>query len=58
MIVEKAFAKYLGCYDRMAASTVTQGLEDLTGGIGYKFDLEKPKYADWILPKGSIPEKL
>ena len=46
MIVEKAFAKYLGCYDRMAASTVTQGLEDLTGGIGYKFDLEKPKYAD------------
>ena len=43
MIVEKAFAKYLGCYDRMAASTVTQGLEDLTGGIGYKFDLEKPK---------------
>ena len=34
-----------------------QGLEDLTGGIGYKFDLEK-REKEWIPPKGSEPDRL
>ena len=57
MIIEKAYAKFCGCYEAMQGGTVTQGLEDLTGGIGYKFDLEK-KEKEWIPPNGEIPEKL
>ena len=49
MIIEKAYAKFAGCYEAMQGGTVTQGLEDLTGGIGYKFDLEK-REKDWVHP--------
>lgn len=41
----------------MRGGTVTQGLEDLTGGIGYKFDLNK-KEKQWIPPKGTTPMRL
>ena len=57
MIIEKAYAKYAGCYESMQGGTVVQGLEELTGGIGYKFDLEK-KEKEWVPPKGSDPDKL
>ena len=33
MILEKAYAKFAGSYSQMAGGTVTQGLEDITGGI-------------------------
>lgn len=56
-IVEKAYAKFCGSYQAMQGGTVTQGLEDLTGGIGYKFDLQK-KEKEWIPPKGSMPDRL
>lgn len=41
---------------------MTQGLEDLTGGIGYKFDLTRDEadrggVKQWI-PKGEVPERL
>merc|ERR1719453_572890 len=57
MILEKAYAKFCKTYEAMQGGTVLQGLEDLTGGVGYKFDLEK-KQADWVPPKGSEPNKL
>jgi len=57
MIVEKAYAKFCGTYQAMQGGTVTQGLEDLTGGIGYKFDLQK-REKEWIPPKGSTPDRL
>jgi hypothetical protein len=56
MIVEKAYAKFAGCYEAMQGGTVTQGLEDLTGGIGYKFDLAK-REKEWIPPKGETPDR-
>ena len=49
MIIEKAYAKWAGSYEAMQGGTVTQGLEDLTGGIGYKFDLEK-REKPWVHP--------
>jgi len=58
MILEKAYAKFCGTYQAMDGGTVTQGLEDLTGGVGYKFDLEKEAYKMWIPPKGDTPERL
>ena len=36
---------------------MTQGLEDFTGGVGYKFDLSK-KEKGWIPPKGETPMRL
>jgi len=57
MIVEKAYAKFAGCYEAMQGGTVVQGLEDLTGGIGYKFALTKGE-KEWIPPKGEMPERL
>ena len=41
----------------MAASTVTQGLEDLTGGIGYKFDW-RSRSTPIDPTEGEYPEKL
>jgi len=62
MIMEKVFAKYSGSYEAMQGGTVVQGLEDLTGGIGYKFDLtkdnpEKGGVKQWV-PKGHTPGRL
>ena len=57
MVIEKAYAKFCGTYEAMQGGTVTQGLEDLTGGIGYKFDLAK-KEKEWIPPMGETPERL
>jgi len=62
MIMEKVLAKYSGSYEAMQGGTVTQGLEDLTGGIGYKFDLTRDEadrggVKQWI-PKGEVPERL
>ena len=57
MVIEKAYAKFAGTYQAMQGGTVTQGLEDLTGGIGYKFDLSK-KEKEWIPPKGETPDRL
>ena len=57
MIIEKAYAKFAGCYEAMQGGTVTQGLEDLTGGVGYKFDLLK-REKEWIPPKGETPERV
>lgn len=57
MIIEKAYAKFAGCYQALQGGTVVQGLEDLTGGIGYKFNLEK-REKEWIPPKGETPERL
>ena len=57
MIIEKAYAKFAGTYEAMQGGTVVQGLEDLTGGIGYKFDLAK-REKEWIPPKGDVPERL
>ena len=41
----------------MQGGTVVQGLEEFTGGIGYKFDLEK-REKEWIPPKGNDPDRL
>ena len=62
MILEKAYAKFAGSYSQMAGGTVTQGLEDITGGIGYKYNLLKEPHANWI-PKrdgrgGEMPDML
>lgn len=57
MIIEKAYAKFCGTYEAMQGGTVTQGLEDLTGGVGYKFDLAK-REKEWIPPKGETPDRL
>jgi len=57
MIIEKAYAKFAGCYQALQGGTVVQGLEDLTGGIGYKFNLEK-REKEWIPPTGETPERL
>ena len=57
MIIEKAYAKFAGTYEAMQGGTVTQGLEDLTGGIGYKFDLEK-KQKEWVHPETTLWDEM
>ena len=50
----QAYAKFCGCYEAMQGGTVTQGLEDLTGGIGYKFDLDKKVSTPYLQPSASL----
>ena len=53
MIIEKAYAKFAGTYQAMVGGTVVQGLEDLTGGIGYKFRLETTEKVRPLRPRSS-----
>jgi len=63
MIIEKAYAKFAKNYEAVQGGTVTQGLEDLTGGVPYKLDLEKDGEGgakSWIPSKqgGGTPDRL
>ena len=57
LLVEKAMAKLYGCYEDLNGGRVGDALEDLTGGIGYKFRLETTE-KEWIPPKGTDPDRL
>jgi len=42
-LMEKAYAKLHGCYERLHGGQMAEALVDLTGGVSEKINLEAPE---------------